>query len=197
LKYEYHMDGIDSVGENSTLSEDIEVRIINKSDDHRGMRIGSNSMIYPRNRFVIGDMNANSRADIKIGNFVLINSGGYFSGEGGLIIKDYVLIGANTCILSAGHKYHDRLTPIQQQELTYGTITIERDVWIGASSVILEGITIGEGAVIGAGTIVTKDVEPYAVVVGNPGRTIKYRGEKTKTGLFQRLKHYIAMHCRI
>ncbi len=188
MKYEYHMDGIDSVGENSTISEDIEIRIVNKSHDRRGMCIGSDSMIYPRNRFVLGDMNASHHADIRIGNFVLINSGGYFSGEGGLIIKDYVLIGANTCILSAGHKYHDRSTPIQRQELTYGTITIERDVWIGASSVILEGVTIGEGAVIGAGTVVTKDVDPYAVVVGNPGRTIKYRGEKPKKGLFERLK---------
>lgn len=191
MDYEYHMDGIDAVGENSTISEDIEVRIINKSNDHRGMRIGNNSMIYPRNRFVLGDMRVDNHADIQIGNSVLINSGGYFSGEGGLIIKDYVLIGANTCILSAGHRYQDRSTPIQHQPLTYGPIIIERDVWIGASSVILEGVTIGEGAVIGAGTVVTKEVEPYAVVVGNPGRTIKYRGEIQKKGFFERLKHFL------
>lgn len=56
-----------------------------------------------------------------------------------------------------------------------GDIVIENDVWIGATSTIMSGVTIHNGAIVGAGTTVTKDVPPYAIVVGNPGRIIKYR----------------------
>jgi serine acetyltransferase len=56
-----------------------------------------------------------------------------------------------------------------------GDIVIENDVWIGAKSTIMSGVKIGNGAVIGATTTVTKDVPPYAIVVGNPGKIVKYR----------------------
>lgn len=52
---------------------------------------------------------------------------------------------------------------------------IGNDVWIGTNAIILKGVNVGTGAVIGAGTIVTKDVPPYSVVVGVPGKVIKYR----------------------
>jgi len=55
---------------------------------------------------------------------------------------------------------------------------IGNDVWIGANAVIAKGLTVGDGAVIGANAMVTKDVPPYAIVVGNPGRILKYRFEK-------------------
>ena len=56
---------------------------------------------------------------------------------------------------------------------------IGNDVWIGLNAIIMRGITIGDGAVIGAGAVVTKDVEPYSIVVGNPAKHIKYRFEST------------------
>lgn len=56
-------------------------------------------------------------------------------------------------------------------------INIGNDVWIGANACILPGVTIGDGAVIGAGSVVTKDVPPYAITVGNPGKVLKYRFE--------------------
>ncbi|MCP2047858.1 UNVERIFIED_ORG: acetyltransferase-like isoleucine patch superfamily enzyme [Paenarthrobacter nicotinovorans] len=54
-------------------------------------------------------------------------------------------------------------------------VDIGNDVWIGASAIILGGVTIGEGAIIGAGSVVTKDVEPYSIVVGNPARKVGER----------------------
>ncbi len=54
-------------------------------------------------------------------------------------------------------------------------ISLGNDVWIGANSVIFTGVTIGDGAVIGAGAVVTKDVEPYEIVVGVPARHLRYR----------------------
>lgn len=63
----------------------------------------------------------------------------------------------------------------QNDSLDPKVIKIGNDVWIGANVCILPGITIGDGAVIGAGGVITNDVPPYAIVVGNPGRIIKYR----------------------
>ena len=54
-------------------------------------------------------------------------------------------------------------------------VVIGNDVWIGTKGLILSGVTVGDGAVVGAGSVVTKDVEPYAVVAGNPARLIRYR----------------------
>lgn len=59
-----------------------------------------------------------------------------------------------------------------------GPITIGHDVWIGLRATVLSGVTIGIGAVIGAGSVVVKDVAPYAVVAGNPARIVKYRFEQ-------------------
>jgi virginiamycin A acetyltransferase len=56
-----------------------------------------------------------------------------------------------------------------------GDIIIENDVWIGAKSTIMSGVKIGNGAIVAAGSVVTKDVPPYAVVAGNPGKVVKYR----------------------
>ena len=58
---------------------------------------------------------------------------------------------------------------------TKGNVIIKNDVWIGMNSIILSGVTIGNGAVIAAGSVVTKDIPDYAVAAGNPARVIKYR----------------------
>lgn len=168
---------LSALGEESIIHQGVEIVVENPQGDGRGIFIGSRCIIYPRNRLILGDMGANPDADMRIGDHVLINAGGYLSGEGGLRIGDYGLIGPNVCILSAGHRYEDPTRPIQTQGLTYGRITIEKDVWIGGGSVILQGVSLGAGAVIGAGTLVCEDVPERAVVVGNPGRIIKYRGK--------------------
>lgn len=62
----------------------------------------------------------------------------------------------------------------------YEEITIGNDVWIGTSAIILDGVNIGDGAVIAAGAVVTKDVPPYAIVAGVPAKIIKYRFSEEK-----------------
>lgn len=59
--------------------------------------------------------------------------------------------------------------------VTRGPVTIGHDVWIGQNAIILSGVSIGNGAVVGAASVVTKNVDPYAVVAGNPARLVKYR----------------------
>lgn len=66
----------------------------------------------------------------------------------------------------------------KREAISKGDIIIDDDVWIGQRATILSGIHIGQGAVIAAGAVVTKDVEPYAIVGGNPAKVIKYRFEE-------------------
>ena len=90
-----------------------------------------------------------------------------------IIIGDHVTIGPNVTVFSAGH---DPST--MDLEDNYGQITIEQDVWIGGNVTILQGVTIHEGAVIGAGSVVTKDIPEYTINVGNPAKAIKKRDVK-------------------
>ncbi len=67
----------------------------------------------------------------------------------------------------------ERLCYSQIHTCSWGGVIIEDDCWIGAGAIILNGITIGKGSVVGAGSVVTKDVPPYTIVAGNPARKIK------------------------
>lgn len=68
--------------------------------------------------------------------------------------------------------------------------TIGPDVWIAASSVIRQGVTIGQGAVVGANSFVNKDVPPYAIVVGSPARILRYRFDETKIEALLKSRYY-------
>lgn len=84
-------------------------------------------------------------------------------------------IAPNCMIVGTNHRFTDLELDIKDQGNTIKGIEIKSNVWIGANSVILDGVTIGTGTVIGAGSIVTKDIPPYSVAVGNPCRVIKPR----------------------
>lgn len=94
---------------------------------------------------------------------------------GRIIIGKDCLIGPRVVIRSANHIYEDKKIPIKNQGHTFKDIILENDVWIGANSVILAGVKIGQGSVVGAGSVVTHDVEPYTVVGGVPAKKIKER----------------------
>jgi len=112
---------------------------------------------------------------VEIGHGSEINNFTRIDGWGGVFIGDDVLIGPNVQILSYQHAYRRADRTIKRQGIVKKPIHIEDDVWIGASSVILAGVRVGRGAVIGAGSVVTKDVAPYSVVVGSPARKIGQR----------------------
>ncbi len=111
--------------------------------------------------------------DIEIGNNSQINEECWIRN---CKIGSDVMIAPYVMILNYGHNINDVNTPmIKQGVKLYPQTIIENNVWIGARVVILPGVKIGTGSVIGAGSIVTKDVENYTVVAGNPAKFIKSR----------------------
>ena len=103
---------------------------------------------------------------INIGNNVHINYGLTVLGEGGLEIEDNVGISSGVTIITVGHERNPLL--MDEWEDVLKGVYIKQGAWIGANSTILCGITIGENAVVGAGSVVTHDVPDNATVKGNP-----------------------------
>ncbi|MBZ4646265.1 MAG: galactoside O-acetyltransferase [Clostridia bacterium] len=91
-------------------------------------------------------------------------------------IGDDVMMGPNVTIITRNHKYQDINVPMRLQGYQdYEPVIIEDDVWIGRQVIILPGVHIGKGSIIGAGSVVTKNVDPYSVVGGTPARLINKR----------------------
>jgi acetyltransferase-like isoleucine patch superfamily enzyme len=136
---------------------------------------------------------------IEIGDWVYIGPGSslWSSSDGGIVIGDRVLISRNVHIHDTdGHPVdpHQRFTqtqailrvghPREINTIAAAPVRIGHDAWIGLNAVILKGVTIGEGAIVGAGTVVTRDVPPNCTVVGNPARIVKMRASTNfPTGL--------------
>lgn len=107
--------------------------------------------------------------NIEVGKNVFINSGCCFQDQGGIKIGDNALIGHQVVFATLDHDFN----PSKRSNMKASPIIIEKDVWIGAHSTILAGVKIGEGSIVAAGAIVTKDVEPYSIVAGVPAKMIK------------------------
>ena len=91
-------------------------------------------------------------------------------------IGDDVMMGPNVTIITRNHQYQDTTIPMRLQGYQeYKPVIIEDDVWIGREVIILPGVHIGKGSIIAAGSIVTKNVDSYSIVGGNPARIIKRR----------------------
>jgi acetyltransferase-like isoleucine patch superfamily enzyme len=84
-----------------------------------------------------------------------------------------VILAQNIVVSGLNHSYEDISLPPRLQKVSTKPIRIEDNVWIGANAVITAGVTIGKHSVVGAGSVVTKDVPGYCVAVGNPARIIK------------------------
>lgn len=131
---------------------------------------GKNVEIFENCRFY-------RHSNISLGNYVFINHSCELEAVGGPItIGNCVLLASGVKLLTLKREYTDSQRPIYfQKHITNQHITIEDDVWIGTNAVILPNVTIGRGAIVGAGAVVSKDVEPYAIVGGIPAKKIKAR----------------------
>jgi acetyltransferase-like isoleucine patch superfamily enzyme len=134
------------------------------------LRCGQNFRFNPFNCYL-------EYEHIEIGNNVFINRNAYIAGK--IAIEDNVMIGPNVTIINGSGNHIFRIVGqhINQQgrEQDVKPIMIAKDSWIAANVVIIKGAGVGEGSVIGAGSIVTKEMPPYCVCLGNPCKPVKYR----------------------
>lgn len=111
---------------------------------------------------------------ISLGRGVAINSGAVIDGRGGITIGNETMIGPHACLYSSSHRFAKSKTIFSQgHELK--PLVIGNDVWIGANTTILPGLTIGDGAIIGANAVVTKNVPAETIVGGVPASIIGHR----------------------
>lgn len=130
--------------------------------------VGDNVSIHPH-VYIYNPQN------LIIGNNVSIHSMAYIESSGGITIGNDVSIAHGVTIMSESHNYSDPINPIKDQGLKLSPIEIKDNVWIGAKSTILSGIIIETGSIVGAGAVVTKDIEIDNIVAGVPAKAIKMR----------------------
>jgi acetyltransferase-like isoleucine patch superfamily enzyme len=120
--------------------------------------------------------------EIKVGNKVFIGDGTTIGGRVPVAIGDNVMFGPEVMVRGGDHNFTEVGKPMA--EVKSGgvdlPIVIENDVWIGTRVIILKGVRIREGAVIGAGSLLTKEVPPYSVCVGSPAKAVRSRFTKTE-----------------
>ena len=106
--------------------------------------------------------------NVRIGRNVIVMPGCLMMSAGGITIEDGAMIAANVQLISNNHDLYER------QVITCRPVRIGKNAWIGAGATILPGVTIGDNAVVGAASVVTRDVAPDTIVAGNPARFIKH-----------------------
>lgn len=165
---EFDIDGLFSFGKNCVISKDSNIKV------------ESDSRLHFENKVYIGRNVEIGAVDILIGYDTSIQDRCVLLGN--INIGVGVIFGPNVYVTSGGH--HFNIAPhlsIREQDkiglksLPYRPVIIEDDCWIGVNSVILPGVKIGKGSVIGANSVVTKDIPPYSVCVGAPAKVIKKR----------------------
>jgi acetyltransferase-like isoleucine patch superfamily enzyme len=141
-----------------------------RSNGSKGrIRIGDQSWIEKGVVLWAFDGSIRTGTNVFLGPYVTIY------GHGGVEIGHQTLVSMHATILSSNHTVPGRGKEIRAQPDILLPTKIGRDVWIGANAVVLGGVTIGDGCVIGAGSVVTKDLSAYSVAMGVPARVIRSR----------------------
>jgi chloramphenicol O-acetyltransferase type B len=121
--------------------------------------------------------------NVTLGDNVNIN-GCEIIGKGKVTIGNYFHSGKNITIFTSNHNYEGTAIPYDRERVTKDVV-IKDFVWLGQNIIILPGVTIGEGAIVGAGSVVSKDVPDHAIVAGMPAKVVKWRDKEH----FEKLKN--------
>jgi acetyltransferase-like isoleucine patch superfamily enzyme len=168
-----------TLGEGSKFYE--ESKVINLQNERSNICLGNNTHV----RGCLQVFKQGGK--ILIGDYCYVGENSYIWSAGEIIIGNNVLIAHGVNIhdnishpLNSTARHNDYLRilglkefPIEDFDLKAQKIIINNNVWIGFNSIILKGVNIGEGAIVGAGSVVTKDVPPFTIVAGNPAMVIR------------------------
>lgn len=112
---------------------------------------------------------------LKLGRTASVSPGVILDCRGGLEVGDFSMVGIDAVILTSSHRHSRIDVPMRFQGMELAPVSIGVDVWIGARAVVLPGVRIGDGAIVGAGAVVTKNVAARAIVGGVPARELATR----------------------
>lgn len=131
-----------------------------------------------------------------LGSNIYIGPNAFLSTVGGLSVGSGTVIGPNLVIYTANHNYKEAKSLPYDEIVISKKVEIEDNVWIGGNVILIPGIKIGEGAVVGAGSVVTRDVEPMSVVGGNPIRLLSKRNKENYNKLKNEGRIYMALKAK-
>jgi len=160
-----------SAGKTITIGDNVEINALSVE----GITLGNNVTIL-RNTVIECTGNIkNMGVGLVIGDDVGIAQNCFIQVRGKVTIGSHVMFGPNVSIFSENHGFSNLEVPMISQPTVRREVIIEDDVWLGTRSIILSGIRIGKGSIIAAGALVNRDIPPYSVVAGVPGKIIKSR----------------------
>lgn len=133
-------------------------------------------MAFGKRVAVFGDFTVINPRKVSIGNNCAINHDVFILGSSGIEIGDNVVLSARCMIIDAGLDTSN-FANTHERKYIDAPVAIGSGVWVGAGAIILPGVTIGEKSIVGAGSVVTRDVPPRSIVAGNPARVIGTCGE--------------------
>jgi acetyltransferase-like isoleucine patch superfamily enzyme len=143
-----------------------------RGDSNTGITIGNNVIIGQNTMIICKEGDISIGDNVGIGAYTAI----YAVAGNSINISDNVLIAPHTYIGGVSYKFDRTDIPIALQNLDLqGGISVGKNAWLGARTMLLDGVTVGCDAIVSAGAVVTRDVPPYAIVVGVPARVVRYR----------------------
>jgi acetyltransferase-like isoleucine patch superfamily enzyme len=152
-----------------------------------GIEIGDGTLVMHGAVLHVYNFRDLPRAGIRIGRQSLIGEYTVVRGQGGVHIGDRVYTSPLCQILAVNHVFDDPGRPFIEQGITAEGIEIEDDVWLGAGSIVTDGVRIGRGAVVAAGAVVTEDVPAHCVVAGVPAKVVRRMDSEATPAKAQRV----------
>jgi acetyltransferase-like isoleucine patch superfamily enzyme len=133
---------------------------------------------YGKGAIIDHNVHINFPERIVLKDCVRIHSGTGIDSRGGLYIGEHSGLACNCTVLTSQHRYHNAKNIPFDNVIELKPVVIREFVWIGWGVMIMPGVEIGEGAIVGMGSVVTKNVPPLAIIMGNPAEIIGYRSKE-------------------
>jgi acetyltransferase-like isoleucine patch superfamily enzyme len=160
-----------TAGKNLILGDNVDINALSTN----GIQLGDNVSIARDSILFCTGVIAQKGIGITIGDRTGIGARAFLAGQGGITIGSDVITGPNIQIFSENHNFSDLEQTIKTQGVTKQVTVIGSNCWLGGGVTILAGVTIGDGCIIAAGSVVTKSVPQNSVVAGVPAKVVKSR----------------------